>query len=78
MNEQVINLIVKKTGISQENAQKAVLVVFDFLKTKLPAPIAGQVDSFLNTGTVSANVITEPAGGFGKSKLDEPVLAGKS
>jgi hypothetical protein len=77
MNEQVINLIVKKTGISQENAQKAVLVVFDFLKTKLPAPIASQVDSFLNTGTVSAKPITEQAGGFGKSKV-EPVLVGKS
>ena len=77
MNEQVINLIVKKTGISQENAQKAVLVVFDFLKTKLPAPIASQVDSFLNTGTVSAKPITEQPGGFVKSKV-EPVLAGKS
>ena len=53
MNEQVINLIVKKTGISQENAQKAVLVVFDFLKTKLPAPIASQVDSFLNGGVLA-------------------------
>ena len=77
MNEQVVNLIVKKTGISQENAQKAVLVVFDFLKTKLPAPIASQLDSFLNTGTVSANAITEQAGGFVKSKV-EGVLAGKS
>jgi hypothetical protein len=77
MNEQVINLIVKKTGISQENAQKAVLVVFDFLKTKLPTPIASQVDSFLNTGPVSGNPIMGQAGGFVKSKV-EGVLAGKS
>jgi len=77
MNEQVINMIVKKTGISQENAQKAVLVVFDFLKTKLPAPIAGQVDSFLNTGTVSANAITGQVSSFVKSNV-EGVLAGKS
>ena len=76
MNEQVINLIVKKTGISQENAEKAVLVVFDFLKTKLPAPIASQVDSFLNTGTVSANVMTQQAGAFVKSSV-EGVVAGK-
>lgn len=76
MNEQVINMIVKKTGISQENAQKAVLVVFDFLKTKLPAPIASQVDSFLNTGTVSGNAMTEQTGGFVKSSV-EGVLAGK-
>jgi len=77
MNEQLTNLIVKRTGITQEHAEKAVLVVFDFLKTKLPAPIASQVDSFLNTGTVSANPITGQAGGFVKSKV-EGVLAGKS
>ena len=76
MNEQVINLIIKKTGISQENAQKAVLVVFDFLKTRLPAPIASQLDSFLNTGTVSANAMTEQPGAFVKSSV-EGVLAGK-
>ena len=73
MNEQLTNLIVKRTGITQENAQKAVLVVFDFLKTKLPAPIATQLDSFLSGGTT----ITEQAGSFLKSKVG-PVLAGKS
>jgi hypothetical protein len=76
MNEQVINMIVKKTEISQENAQKAVLVVFDFLKTRLPAPIASQVDFFLNTGTVSANAMTEQPGAFVKTNA-EGVLAGK-
>ena len=76
MNEQVINMIVKKTGISHENAQKAVLAVFDFLKTRLPAPIASQVDSFLNTGTVSANAMTEQPGSFVKSNV-EGVLAGQ-
>lgn len=77
MNEQVINLIVKKTGITQENAQKAVLVVFDFLKTKLPAPIASQVDSFLNTGSANTSGTTQQVGGFVKSKV-EGVFAGKS
>ena len=47
MNE-LINVIVQKTGISQENAQKAVQVTLGFLKTKLPAPLAGQLDSFLS------------------------------
>jgi hypothetical protein len=76
MNEQVINLIVKRTGITQENAQKAVLVVFDFLKTKLPAPIASQLEPFLTGGTVNSG-ITQQTGGFAKSKV-EGVLAGKS
>jgi hypothetical protein len=47
MNE-LINVIVQKTGISQENAQKAVQVTLGFLKTKMPAPLAGQLDSFLS------------------------------
>ena len=46
MNE-LTNIIVQKTGISQENAQKSVQVMFGFLKTKLPAPLAAQLDSFL-------------------------------
>jgi hypothetical protein len=46
MNE-LVNLIVQKTGISQENAQKAAQTAIDFLKTKLPAPLAGQVDAVL-------------------------------
>jgi hypothetical protein len=46
MNE-LINVIVQKTGISQENAQKSVQVTLGFLKTKLPPPAAGQLDSFL-------------------------------
>ena len=45
--KELTNIIVQKTGISQENAQKSVQVMFGFLKTKLPAPLAAQLDSFL-------------------------------
>jgi nucleoid DNA-binding protein len=45
--KELINTIVQRTGISQENAQKAVQVMHGFLKTKLPAPFAAQLDSFL-------------------------------
>jgi nucleoid DNA-binding protein len=45
--EELVNLIVKKTGISKEQAQTAVKTVLDFLKQKLPAPIASQVDGAL-------------------------------
>jgi nucleoid DNA-binding protein len=52
--KELINIIVQKTGISEENAQKTVQVMLGFLKTKLPAPVAGQLDSFLSAGTVSS------------------------
>ena len=52
--KELINVIVQKTGISEENAQKAVQVTLGFLKTKLPAPLAGQLDSFLTARTPSS------------------------
>jgi nucleoid DNA-binding protein len=54
MNE-LINNIVQKTGISQENAQKSVQVTLGFLKTKLPTPIAAQLDSFLIANPVAVD-----------------------
>lgn len=49
--KELVNIIVQKTGISEENAQKAVQVTLGFLKTKMPAPLAGQLDSFLSART---------------------------
>ena len=49
--KELINVIVQKTGISEENAQKSVQVTLGFLKAKLPAPTAAQLDSFLSTRT---------------------------
>ena len=48
MNE-LITLVAQRTGLSQENAQKAI----DVLKQRLPSPLASQLDSFL-AGDVSA------------------------
>ncbi len=47
MNE-LVNLVAQKTGLSPDVAQKAVNIVIDYLKKKLPAPIAGQIDGVLN------------------------------
>lgn len=65
MNE-LINQIVQRTGISQENAQKAAQAAIDFIKSKLPAPIAGQVDAVL-AGDMSG--IAGQAGEMLKGKL---------
>jgi len=54
MNE-LTNIIVQKTGISQENAQKSVQVTLGFLKTKLPTPVAAQLDSFLIANPVAVD-----------------------
>ncbi|MHB0988042.1 MAG: DUF2267 domain-containing protein [Bellilinea sp.] len=45
--DELVTLVVKKTGLSEEVACKAVATVIDFLKKKLPAPVAGQIDLVL-------------------------------
>ena len=51
--KELTNIIVQKTGITQENAQKAVQMTLGFLKTKLPTPLAAQLDSFLIANPVA-------------------------
>lgn len=46
--DQLVNLVVEKTGIPQEAASKAVEVVMGFLKDKLPPPVAAQLDGVLS------------------------------
>ena len=47
MMDEVVKRISEKTGLSEEQARSAAETVVGFLKEKLPAPIAGQVDSYL-------------------------------
>ncbi len=46
--EALVNLVSEKTGISPELAQKAVEITLNFVKDKLPAPVAGQIDGLLS------------------------------
>ncbi|TDA66266.1 MAG: DUF2267 domain-containing protein [Chloroflexi bacterium] len=48
--DELVALVVKKTGLSEEVARKAVATVIDFLKKKLPAPLTGQIDLVLGKG----------------------------
>ncbi|HEX5661819.1 MAG TPA: hypothetical protein VFX59_31725 [Polyangiales bacterium] len=48
--DELIKLVVAKTGISESIAKVAVETVLSFLKTKLPAPVAGQIDGLLAGG----------------------------
>ena len=48
--EELVQLVSQKTGLSAEHARTAVTTVVGYLKTKLPAPIAAQVDGVLSGG----------------------------
>jgi len=68
--DELINLVVKKTGLSQDDARKAVEVVVNALKSNLPGPIASQLDSFLSGGLSGGmNTLAGEAGDLLKGKL---------
>lgn len=67
--DELIKLVVSKTGISEGQARSAVETVAGFLKDKLPAPLAGHVDSALgaagqNLGNVDLGGLASGLGGL--------------
>lgn len=65
--DELIALVVQKTGLSPEQARSAAETVLGFLKTKLPEPIAGQIDTFLSgSATGSSGSITRSLGDIAK------------
>jgi len=46
--EELVSLVVKKTGLPKETAQTVVKIVLDFLKKKLPPQVGSTIDNFLS------------------------------
>jgi nucleoid DNA-binding protein len=51
--DELVKLVSEKTGLSEEMAETAVKLVLDYIKTKLPAPVAAQVEAVLNAGSAA-------------------------
>ena len=45
--DELVQLVSQKTGLSEEMSRQAVEVVLEYLKEKLPEPIAGQLDNIV-------------------------------
>jgi ElaB/YqjD/DUF883 family membrane-anchored ribosome-binding protein len=54
MIQELVQQLVQKAGISQEQAAKAATVAHDFIKSKLPPQMASTVDSFFSGAATSA------------------------
>ena len=53
--DELIKRVMQKAGISEDQARQAVSAVINYLKERLPAPIAAQVDGALsNQGVAGA------------------------
>ncbi len=53
--DELVKLVSQKTGLPPDQAKVAVETVIGFLKQKLPAPIASQIDGVLG-GSAPADV----------------------
>ena len=48
--DELVKLVSEKAGVSEDKARDAVKTVIAYLKKKLPAPVAKQIDKVLNGG----------------------------
>lgn len=67
--DEIVSLVAQKTGLSQDDAQKAVTAVIGVLKSKLPAPIAAEIDKLLSGGGDIKSELEAEAGDLIKGEL---------
>ncbi len=60
--EELLNTVAEKTGLPLDKAQAAIDAVMDFIKDKLPGPIASQVEKLLAGGGDAVDGITDKLG----------------
>lgn len=51
--DEIVTLVSEKTGLDKETSEMTVNLVLDFLKKKLPAPVAAQVDAVLGADSAA-------------------------
>jgi uncharacterized protein (DUF2267 family) len=68
--QELINQVAQRTGLAPDKARIAVETVLNFAKTRLPAPIATQLESALAGGGAGdlAGAATGMGGSFGAKK----------
>lgn len=62
--DELVDLVAGKAGISKSQAKKAVDTVIDFINDKLPEPIGGHLDEYLE-GNVSQDSVSQVTKGLG-------------
>ena len=51
--DELVKLVSEKTGLSKDMSEQAVKLVLDYIKKKLPKPVAAQVDAVLGGGSAA-------------------------
>ena len=63
--DELVKLVSAKTGLPAEQAKVAVTTVLGFLKEKLPAPLAGQIDALIAGGGMPTDLMSGLGGLLG-------------
>lgn len=63
MLDELVNRVAERTGLPQEQARTAAETVIGFLKERLPAPVAGALDSVVQGGEGSSGGVADQAKG---------------
>ena len=69
--DQLVKLVMERTGLPEAQAREAVKVVVGFIKERLPEPMQAQFDSLLNgpmAGDAAQQAIDMLGGLFGGKK----------
>lgn len=64
--DELTKVVMQKTGLSADQAKAAIAAVIDYLKSKLPGPIAGQIDGVLGGANPMGDVAKGVGGLIGK------------
>jgi len=66
--DELTKLVMQKTGLGADQAKVAVETVLNFIKGRLPAPMASQLDDVVNgkMSGIEADVSRDLGGLFGK------------
>ena len=63
--DEIIQRLIAKTGLPEDKARAALDTVLGFLKEKLPAPVASQIDNLLAGGSGMSDKLGAAAKGLG-------------
>ncbi|CAN5707787.1 hypothetical protein BH24GEM1_BH24GEM1_15240 [soil metagenome] len=63
--QELINQVAQRTGLGPDKARTAVETVLEFAKSRLPAPIATQLQSALGGGAGGTDDLTSAVKGMG-------------
>ncbi len=64
--DELVNLVQQRTGLPPDKAKVAVDTVVNYIKGRLPAPVAGQVDAALKGGANMGDVAKGLGGMMGR------------